>query len=329
MVNIGSGLGAQLSIGAEVTYGTYVAPSKHLEFTKESLVLKKTTAQSAGIAAGRLLPLSSRRVVTQREASGSVDMEVTNKGMGLLLQSLMGTSVTPVQQAATTAYLQTHTLADTAGKSLVIQTGIPLTTGVVTDKSFVGCKVTSAEFSCEVGGMLMATFEFDCKNVDETQTLVVATYPTMSPFNFSQMALKTGTFASEVARDGVRKVSVKFERPQATDRFYAGANGLKAEPITNDQVKITGSIERDYVDTILDDLHTSDAATALVWEFIGPVIEASNAETFRVKLPAIKFDEAPPAVEGFDVIKQTLQFTGLFDATNQPVIEYMSTDVTL
>ncbi|WP_172384802.1 phage tail tube protein [Streptomyces sp. MNP-20] len=326
---IGSGLGAQLGIAAESTYGTFVAPTKFVEFTKESLVLKKTTAQSAGIAAGRLLPLSSRRVLTQREVSGSLDLEVTNKAMGILLQALMGTTVTPVQQGVTTAYLQTHTLADTAGKSLTIQKGVPLTTGTVTDKSFVGCKVTSAEFSCEVGGMLMATFEFDGKDCDEGQTLAVASYPAMSPFHFGQSAVKTGTYASEAARDGIRKVSVKFERPQAVDRFYAGQAGLKKEPISNDQVKITGSLEMDYVDTTLDDLHTSDAATSLVWEFIGPIIASTHAETFRIVLPAVKFDEGPPVVDGFEVIKPTLQFTGLYDGTNPVKIEYMSTDTTV
>lgn len=326
---IGSGLGAQLGIAAESTYGTFVASTKFIEFTKESLVLKKTTAQSAGIAAGRLLALSSRRVLTQKEVSGSIDLEVTNKAMGLLLQALMGTSVTPVQQGATTAYLQTHTLADTAGKSLTIQKGVPLTTGTVTDKTFVGCKVTSAEFSCEVGGMLTASFEFDGKDCDETQTLAVASYSSMSPFHFGQMAAKAGTFSSETALDGIRKVSVKIERPQAVDRFYAGQSGLKKEPISNDQVKITGSLEMDYVATTLDDLHTSDAATSFVWEFLGPVISTPHVETFRVTLPAIKFDEAPPVVDGFDVIKPTLQFTGLFDGTNQPKIEYMSSDTAL
>ncbi|MFJ4712722.1 phage tail tube protein [Streptomyces sp. NPDC088785] len=326
---IGSGLGAQLSIGAETTYGTYVAPSKHLEFTKESLVLKKTTAQSAGIAANRLVALSSRRVVTQREANGSIDLEVTNKGMGTLLQALMGTSVTPAQQAASTAYLQAHTLADTAGKSLVIQKGVPLTTGAVTDKTFLGCKVTSAEFSCEQGGMLTASYEFDCKDCDETQTLVVASYSNVSPFHFGQMALKTGTYASETALDGIRKVSIKIERPQAVDRFYAGQAGLKKEPISNDQVKITGSVEMDYVATTLDDLHTSDAATSLVWEFVGPIIASTYPETFRIKLPAIRIDEAPPTIDGFEVIKPTISFTGLYDGTNQPVIEYISTDTTL
>ncbi|MEU4348308.1 phage tail tube protein [Streptomyces sp. NPDC023838] len=326
---IGSGLGAQMGIAAESAYGTYAAPTKFIEFTKESLALKKTTAQSAGIAAGRLLALSSRRVVTQRQASGSLDMEVTNKAMGVLLQALMGTSVTPVQQAVTTAYLQTHTLADVAGKSLTIQKGVPLTTGVVTDKSFLGCKIISAEFSCEVGGMLMASFDIDAKDSDETQTLAVASYPSMSPFHFGQMAVKAGTYGGETALDGIRKVSVKIERPQATDRFYAGQSGLKKEPISNDLVKISGSLETDYVGTTLDDLHTSDAATSLVWEFVGPIIASTYAETFRIKLPAIKLDDAPPTVDGFDVVKPSFSFTGLFDGTNQPVIEYMSTDSTL
>lgn len=326
---IGSGLGAQIGIAAETTYGTFVAPAKFIEFNKQSLALKKTTATSTGIAAGRLMALSSRRVVTQREASGSIELEVANKGMGVLLQALMGTSVTPVQQGVTSAYLQTHTLADTWGKSLTIQAGIPMTTGTVTDKTFLGCKVISAEFSCEVGGMLAATFEFDGKDVDETQTLAVASYSSTSPFHFGQMGLKAGSFGTETALDGVRKVSVKIERPQATDRFYANQSALKAQPISNDLVKVSGSLEMDYVATTVDDLHTSDGATSLVWEFIGPIIASTYAETFRVKLPAIKVDDAPPTVDGYQVVRPTFNFTGLFDGTNPVAIEYMSSDVSL
>ncbi|MEU9661930.1 phage tail tube protein [Streptomyces chartreusis] len=326
---IGSGLGAQLGIAAESGYGTFQAPSKFIEFTKESLALKKGTAQSAGIAAGRLVPLASRRVVTRKEAQGSIDFEVTNKGMGLLLQALMGTSVTPVQQAATAAYLQSHVLASIAGKSLTIQKGVPLTSGTVTDKTFVGCKVVSAEFSCESPGMLMATFEIDAKDSDEGQTLATASYAAMAPFHFGQMAVKAGAYASEAALDGIRKLSVKIERPQDVERFYAGQAGLKKEPIENDQVKISGTLETDYTHTTLDDLHTSDAGTSLVWEFIGPNIASTYDETFRVVLPSIKLNEGPPTVDGFGVIKPSFNFTGLFDGTNMPRIEYMSTDTAL
>ncbi|MEU1275337.1 phage tail tube protein [Streptomyces sp. NPDC005799] len=326
---IGSGLGAQIGMAAETTYGTYVAPTKFPEFTKESLVLKKTTAQSAGIAAGRLLPLSARRVVTRKEAQGTIEMEIANKGLGLLFQALMGTTVTPVQQGATTAYLQTHTLASVAGKSLTIQKGVPLTTGVVTDKSFVGCKVVSGEFACGVGEMLTGSFEIDAKDCDESQTLAAASYVQSSPFHFGQMALKTGAFGSEAALDGIRKVSCKIERPQDVERFYAGQAGLKKEPVENDQVKITGSLESDYVATTLDDLHTSDGATSFVWEFIGANIASTFFDTWRLTLPAIKLDEGPPVVDGFGVVKPTFSFTGLFDGTNQPKLEVISTDVSL
>ncbi|MEV0183809.1 phage tail tube protein [Streptomyces sp. NPDC050625] len=326
---IGSGLGAQLGIAAESSYGTFVAPTKFIEFTKESLGLKKTTAQSAGIAAGRLMPLSSRRVVTRKEVSGSFDMEISNKGMGLILQTLMGTTVTPVQQAATAAYLQTHTLASVAGKSLTIQKGVPLTSGTVTDKTFLGCKLTSGEFACGMGEMLTGSFEIDGRDSDEGQTLAVASYSNMSPFHFGQMALKTGTFGAETALDGIRKVSCKIERPQDVERFYANQAALKKEPIENDQVKITGSLETDYVATTLDDLHTSDGATSLVWEFVGPLIASTYFETFRITLPAVKLDEGPPVVDGFGVIKPTFTYTALYDGTNLPKIEYLSTDVTL
>ncbi|MEV8043567.1 phage tail tube protein [Streptomyces griseoluteus] len=326
---IGSGLGAQIGIAAETTYGTYVAPAKFVEFTKESLALKKTTAQSAGIAAGRLLALSSRRVVTRREAQGSLEMEVTNKGMGLLIQALMGTTVTPVQQGAGPAYLQTHTLASVAGKSLTIQKGVPLTTGTVTDKSFLGCKVTSGEFSCEVGQMLTASFEIDARDCDESQPLAAASYSNMSPFHFGQMALKTGAYGSEAALDGIRKMSCKIERPQDVERYYANNAGLKSEPIENDQVKISGTIETDYVSTTLDDLHTSDGATSLVWEFKGALIAATFYDTFRLTLPAIRLDEGPPTVDGFGVVKPSFNYVGLYDGTNQPKLELISTDIAL
>jgi hypothetical protein len=326
---IGSGLGAQLGIAPETTYGTYVAPTKFIEFTKESLVLKKSTAQSAGIAAGRLLPLSSRRVLTRKEVAGSIDLEVTNKGMGLLLQALMGTTVTPVQQGAGPAYLQTHTLADVAGKSLTIQKGVPLTTGTVTRKNFLGCKITSGEFSCGVGEMLGGSFEVDGRDVEETSVLAAASYANMAPFHFGQMALKAGSYGTETALDGIRKVSCKIERPQDTERFYANQAALKKEPISNDQIKISGSLESDYVATTLDDLHTTDGVTSLVWEFQGPLIAATFYETFRITLPAVRLDEGPPVVDGFGVVKPSFNYVGLYDGTNQPKIEYISTDVTL
>ncbi|WP_062207985.1 phage tail tube protein [Streptomyces sp. NBRC 109706] len=326
---IGSGLGAQVGIAAESSYGVYTAPTRFVEFTSEGLKFQKTTAQSSGIAAGRLVDRSSRRVVTTVGAAGELAMEVFTRGMGVLFQALMGSTVAPEQQEETDAYLQEHLLADTFGKSLTVQKGVPLTTGVVSDFSVLGCKIISAEFSCEVGGMLTVSFELDGKTVDETQTLAAPSYPPMAPFHFGQMTLRTGVHGAEVARSGIRKVSVKFERPQATERYYANAGGLKAEPISNDKVKITGSLETDYTETTLADLFVSDAATSMVWEFAGAEIDEDYPELFRITLPAIHLDESTPVVDGPDVVKPNFSFTGLDDGVNPIRLDYQSTDTTL
>lgn len=327
---LGSGLASSLGFAAETTYGTYVAPTRHLEFASESLVKQKTTMQGGGLAGGQYQQRASRRVLVTQSGSGSVSMEVTNKRMGVVLAQLMGSSTAPVQQGATAAYLQTHAIGDNFGKSMTIQKGVPDTTGTVRPYSFLGCKVTAAEFSCAVGETLQMTMDVDARDVTEAQTLAAPSYTTgLTPFHFGQLTVKLGTFGSEAAVTSVKSVSLRIERPMATERFYAGASGLKAEPIMNDYLAVTGSFETDFVDkTIFADRFASDTATSLVLDWTGPVLGSAN-ERFTIKQPAIFLEESTPAVGGPDVVSASFSFTGQFDGTNLTTIEYMSADTTV
>ena len=53
MSPLASGLGGQLGLAAESTYGTFVAPTRWFEFNSESLHLERERIESAGIRAGR------------------------------------------------------------------------------------------------------------------------------------------------------------------------------------------------------------------------------------------------------------------------------------
>jgi hypothetical protein len=333
---IGSGLSGSAGFGTEATYGTYQAPDRFLECTKVALKKTKQTKQSTGLAAGRAVPLASRRVVTTKAAGGSIDLEVANKNMGRLFNNLFGGTVAPVQQGATTAYLQSHNLAptvDNAGKFQSIQAGVPDLTGVVRPYTFLGSKLTALEFSCGVDELLMCTATVDARDVDEGQTLVAPSYATGTrPFHFGQASVKVAATVGAVAAiQGVRKLSVKIERPQDTGRYYFGNGGLKSEPVSNNFVVISGQIDHDYVDkTIFADRYASDGQFALVWEFLGANIASTYYETFRITLPALFLDNDPPDVEGPDIVKTSYKFTGLYDGTNNPLLlEYMSTDTTL
>lgn len=334
-----SGLGASFGIVDESTYGVLPgSPTWRWIDTKDKLPdlkLQKNTAQGDGLIAGRLAPPASRRVVTTQAGQiGSLPTEVLNNKMGLLLKHIFGGNVTPVQQAATIAYLQTHTLVDNVGRFFSAQAQVPQTDG--TAKSFTGRggKITSTEISCEVDGLLMIDCAVDFQKVLDTDTSGAPSAATGQwPFNFSQMNVKLGaTYGAESAVSGVRKASFKLERGQDVGRFYAGAGGFKGEPLMNALPGLTGSLDVDFVDkTVFADRFQNDTTAALVLEWVGTTaIAASNFPTFRLKFPAVKFDDGTPTVDDRGVVKTTFNYVVLDDQTNPLVTcEYMSTDTTL
>lgn len=334
-MTIGSGLGAQLGMAAETTYGTGVAPSRFLEAESFSVDKVKNPATWSGLAAGRLVDRADGRVIVTRAATAAFNnLAVTNRDLGVLLNMIMGGTVTPLIQGAGPAYLQTHPLVDTAGKFATIQVGNPLTGGSVVPQTATGCKVTSASFECGVGELLMANVEWDARDVTEATGLATPSYPaSRRPFSFADMAVKvgatTGTAASVTGN--VRKVTLNIERSLKTDRFYAGGAGLKDEPITNDKVGISGSIETDYTTAAaFADRYRDDTPFALVWEFVGPLIASTFFQTIRFTLPVCYLNSGTPEVSGPDVVSPTFEFVAMNDLTNPPLtIEYISTDTAL
>lgn len=331
---VGAGIGGQIGYVSESVYGTYVAPTRFAAVRNAKLKKTPHRTQSTGLAAGQLVDELARWVETHKEAGGDVELDVTTRWMGHLLQAVMGTTVTPVQQGATLAYLQTHTLADVAGKSLTVQAGVPNTAGTVTPFTYLGSKVKSAEFECGVGDLLSLKLDLDSQDVTEAQTLAAASFPaSFSPLHFGQSTVKLGaTVAGATSVTGVRKVTLKVDRGYADDRFYFGASGLKAEPITNERVQVTGTVETDFT-TKADwaDRFRDNTSVALVWTFVGPQIDpAPHFATLEFQLPAIVLTDETPQLDGPDVVKPSFPFKALFDGTNAALtITYKSLDSTL
>ena len=322
-------LADSLGFAPETTYGTYVAPSKFPQgMLKADPKYNPTRVQGKGLAGGRLLDLDDQYVEVGKDASGSVELEVHSKSFGLILQHLMGGSAVPVQQAATTAYLQTHVLGSTLGKSLTVQAGISQAGGLVRPYTFLGAKIKSAEFSCGVDDLLTCKVEVNARDLTEAQTLAAPSYLTgVRPFSFIDMGFKLGTFGAEAAVQGVTKMVVKIERPLYDGR-YANNAGLKSEPIVNDVLSVSGTIDADFLDkTVFVDRFIANTGTSLVWEFVGPIIASTFAQTFRIRLPRVRFAGDTPTIDGADVTKVSIPFEAKFDGTNYPSIEYMSTDV--
>jgi hypothetical protein len=105
---------------------------------------------------------------------------------------------------------------------------------------------------------------------------------------------------------------------------------LKREPVTNARAQISGTIQADYVDkTIWADRFVSHASFSLVIEAKGALIASTYYQTFRITLPGCFIEGDTPDLASADVINGAFPFVYRYDGTNQPKIEYISTDVTL
>lgn len=334
-----TGLASQAGIAPESTFNTYVAPTTFLPVDKVAAKKVKNTVTPGGVTAGYLGQLASWRRTTTRAATASIEMSALNRKMGLLLQSLMGTTVTPVQQGGTAAYLQTHTLADTFGKSLTLQSGIPDLTGTVRPYTLTGCKVTSAEFDFVIDKEITAKFSIDAADMTEAQGLAAASFVTSRPFvgvdvgaggSGSAGGVKIGaSYGTEAAVSGVKKVTIKIDRGLDTDRFYFGS-ATKAEQVVADYAKITGTINADLLDkTVLADRFSADTMFYLVVEAVGALIAGAYYDTLRITLPGCFLDGDTPTADGNGISNGDYPFTWLYDGTNMPKIEYISADTTL
>lgn len=331
---IGSGIGSQFGIAPESTYGTYAAPTRFYEAKSAKVSKVKNTASWDGLAAGRTVDRFDGRVVTTRAGMVAIpELVVTTKDMGLLLNQVFGGTVTPIIDGATTSFTQTHPLADTFGKMCSAQSGVPLLGGSVIPQTALGCKVDSAEFSCEVDGLLTVNVDLDAKDVTEAQTLAAASYAAgRTPFHFGQMAVLTGsTVGGATAADGVRKVTCKIDRKMKTDQFYANAAGLKDQPTTNDKVEITGTISADYKTAAhWADRFRDDTGFSLVLRWTGANIASTFFQTFELDLPVVYLDGETPGIDGPDVVQTDFPYRAYYDLTNPAVTcIYRSTDTVL
>jgi len=332
-VAVGSGLGSSWGFVSESVFGTYVAPTKFVPVLSFDISRDPNRVQGMGLKAGSHGPLASHYAEATSAGKGAVSFNPPSRGWGWLLQALMGGTSTCVQQAATAAYLQTHTLGDTLGKSLTVQGGVPYRDGTVRPHTLTGTKVIGAEFSCEAnGGPVSSSFTFDAKAWTDSQSLATVSYPadTQPPFHGGQLAVKMGAYASEASVAGVRSYSLSISRPHDTEDYTAGATGLKSEPVLNGFTAITGSLTADWVSkTTFQDVANATATTSLVIEHVGALIASTYYYTLRFTVPGIKLEQGTQNVDGVGELTNSWNFEWAYDGTNSPKIELMSIDTTI
>ena len=225
---IGSGLAAQFGVSAESTFGTYVAP---LGFSRSQ---RSTSRRSRRPCRGGGLPPvgSGDGRAPRRDVPGWHGLGYDggdDDQARVAAAAPHGHHGHAGAAGRHPAYLQTHAAADNVGKYLTVQGGVPNTAGTVVPYSATGCKITSAEFSCGVDETLSVKLDMDARQVVDTQSPPPRRTPRHRCHSTSARWPSRSARRPALPRrwTGSARVTLKIDRPQRTDRFYAGAGGSR------------------------------------------------------------------------------------------------------
>lgn len=316
-----------LHVGVESTYGTPVAPTRSFEAKADAWKANYQRIDSVGMRAGYQALRSDRRVVVNMGGAGSLEVDVLNKGMGLLFQGLLGGAVAPTQQASTSAYLQTYTsTSDGPNKSYTIQQVRPKVTSGSEEFTHHGCVATAWSLSQNVDGLLVLNISYDFEDVDTTTAAGTPTYPAATtPFHWAQCSATIDGDAVSL-RDFTFQADLGFK----VDRRYLRGSSLKKQPVRAAVPGYSGTINVDFEDLTRYEEYVAGTVTPLVVTWTGGEIESPHNYEIELSLPAVEWTGESPTASMDDLAVQPLPFRALYNGTDPTVtLTYMSTDTTV
>ena len=319
---IGTGLGGQIGFAEEVTYGTYVAPTRFMRFDNEKIAANVGSIQSFGIGRGRWLR-TGRHKEYIKDAAGQVQFDVMSKGYGMLLKHALGSYANVLVVGSEQKATITPDPNGLAGLSLTCQVGRPSIDGTVQPFSYSGGKVKAWELKNGVDNQLTLMLDLDFKTVVTSQGLAAATYVTGDEiFIFSECTLTINgvtVFA--------KNLDIKGDNGLDVARRFIG--NTKKEPLAAAQSKITGQLDFEFEDLTKYAAWVAGTEIAtLVATYTTPTVIAGGGNVkFIVTIPNLIYTGAQPDVAGPAIVPQQVPFEALYDGTNPIItIEQRTTD---
>ena len=315
------------SVAVEAAYGTASsATPRSFEIKADTLSRDVEFIDSVGFRRDQQTLRSDRSDTISLGASGSIEMDVMDKGLGLLLQYALGTATGPTQQAATAAYLQTHATSDSLPTgSYTAQMSRVDSSGTLRPFTYEGTQITGWNITQELGAATSMSFDVDCENEQTSTGEYTPTYvASTDPYVFTEAAIEI----NDSAITSFTSFSLDASLGAKTDRRFLQGSATKGQPKRSSLPTYTGTISGEFAS--LTQYAAFVAGTTFKLEFIctkGTAIAGSYYPYFHVTMPVCKWTGSTPVASLDDMSTIELPFTCLDNGSDAAVtITYMSTD---
>ena len=317
-----TGLAAQMGVALETTHGTFVAPSRFFEFNSESMTQGIERLESAGLRAGTRVIRSDRWRSGSKTAGGSIEHDLVDTNLGILLEHCLGSVATVDVGAGAGAFEHTFTPGDLP-EGLTVQVGKPDSAGTVHPFSYLGCKVASWTLKGAVGEIGKLEIEYTAQDETTAQALAAATYPANNLLVFVDASLTIAAGAVNV-----RSVEIAGGNSLDADRRFLGSQ-IRTEPREADMRPFDGTIEAEFLTLADYNRFINGTEAALVFKFEGSTdIEAGFPPRLQVEMN-VRFDGETPEVGGPEEVPLSLPIKGIDDGTGPDsaiTVKYQTSD---
>ncbi len=202
---IPSGLGSQMGISTEMTYGTTWRRRHSSGFQNESLRLTKNYIRNFELGGQALVQAESLHAATTRDGWRRRRVLGARQGHGEVAEPAARQHGHPDggDGLAVPADACDRAVTSPTGKSATIQIGKPDVTGTAQPFSYLGCKVTNMVFTLQRDGVVTVSVTIDAQDEVTNQTLAVSDVPDFGAalFNFISASVEF----NGRGRDGLRQ----------------------------------------------------------------------------------------------------------------------------
>ena len=262
-------------------------------------------------------------------ASGSIECDILNKGQGLLLQHVLGTTSGPTQNGSTTAYKSTFSADDTGPTgSYTIQLSRVDSGGTLRPFTYTGCTATGFNISQELGSNLSMTINFDAANEETSTGEATPSYPSSAdPFPYTQSVISIDGSATT----NFTSFSLDGDLGMDTSRRFLKGSATKAQPKRSSVPSYTGTISAEFANLTDYNRFINGTTFSINAAWNGAEIESPWNHEFVVSIPVAKFTGSTPvaSLDALTVVDQPFVILDAGSGSSCLEFFYTSTDTSL
>jgi len=302
-MTVRSAISRSVGLAAESTYGTFVAPTRHIPIIGESIEPDYSRIDNDDvIRAGRFTQHSDDQAPGRVIHQGAIQTLLYDRSVGIFLQHVLGSGSTSGAGPYTTPLVP----GSSTGKSLSIQVGRPSTDGTVQPFSYTGVKTRMVKISGTKNEAVKFEADIIARAVTTATGLTAVSYAASAvPFRWSQF----GTISLMGATNAtVSEISITMTQELDEERLFLGSSVI-GEPYQKGltAIEISGVAEFESLT-----FHNNLVSGAVACYSI-PCTTGSYSLTFA---GTARMDAGHPTASGREIFKVpfTLKPMGTTDA---------------